>query len=62
MEKKNLDFISDPFEHEYLKKMEIIEKMTPKSQASESSGHNDGNFNNFNEYNNGNYEGNIQLY
>ena len=30
--------------------MEIIEKMIPKSQASESSGHSDGNFSNFNEY------------
>ena len=41
---KNLDSISDPFEHKYfkVKKMEIIEKMTRKSQASVSSGHNDG--------------------
>ena len=52
---KNFDSIFDPFEREYfkVKKMEIIEKMTRKSQESESSGHNDGNFN---ELDGGNYE------
>ena len=60
----NIDFLSDPFEHEYfkVKKMEIIEKMICKSQASGSSGHNDGNFSNFNEYIGGNYGGDIPPY
>ena len=39
--------------------MEIIEKMTLKSQASGSSHHNDGNFINFNEYDIGNYGSDI---
>ena len=42
--------------------MEIIEKMTRKSQASASSGHNDGNFSNFNEGDGVNYEGDIRPY
>ena len=43
--KKNLDSISKSFEREYfkVKKIEIIEKMTHKSQASGSSDHNDNN-------------------
>ena len=42
--------------------MEIIEKMTRKSQKSGSSGHNDGNFSNFNEYDGENYGGEIPPY
>ena len=55
--KKNLDSISDPFEREYfkVKKMEIIEKMTHKSQQSGSRGPSDGDFSNCNEYDGGNY-------
>ena len=58
---KNLDSISDPFECEYfkVKKIEIIEKMTRKSQASGSSGPSDGKFNNVNEYEDGNYRGDL---
>ena len=43
-------------------KMEIIEKMTLKFQASGSSGHNDLNCSNFNEYDGGNYGGYIPSY
>ena len=39
--------------------MEIIEKMTRKSQASGSSGHNNDHFSNFNEYDGGNNGGDI---
>ena len=61
MEKKILDSISDPFKLENfkVKKMEIIEKMTRKSQASGSNCHNDGNFN---KYDGRNYGGDIPLY
>ena len=61
---KNLDSISDLFEHEYfkVKKMEIIEKMNRKSQSSGSSGPSDSNFNNFNEYDGINYKGNLPPY
>ena len=61
---KNLDSISDPFEHEYfkVKKIEIIEKMTRKSQQSGSSGPSVGNFSNCNEYDGGNYGGDLPPY
>ena len=61
---KNLDSISDPFEYEYfkVKKMEIIEKMTHKSQQSGSSGPSDGNFSNCNEYDGENYGGDLPPY
>ena len=61
---KNLNSISNPFEREYfnVKKMEIIEKITCKSQQSGSSGHSDGNFSNCNEYNGGNYGGDLPSY
>ena len=45
-----------------VKKMEIIEKMTYKSQASGSSSPSDGNFNNFNEYDGGNCRGDLPPY
>ena len=44
------------------KKIEIIEKMTRKSQAIGSSGYNDDNFSNFNEYDGGNDGGDISPY
>ena len=61
---KNLDSIFDQFEHEYfkVKKMEIIEKLTRKSQQSGSSGHNDGDFSNCNKYDGGNYERDLPPY
>ena len=61
MEKKNLDSIYDPFKLENfkVKKIEIIEKMTRKSQASGSNCHTDGNFN---KYDGGNYGGDIPPY
>ena len=42
-----------------VKKMEIIKKMTRKSQANGLSGHNDGNFN---KYDGVNYESDIPPY
>ena len=45
-----------------MKKIEIIEKMTRKSQASGSSGPSDGKFNNVNEYEDGNYRGDLPPY
>ena len=62
--RKIFDSISYPFECEYfkVKKMEIIEKMTRKSQQSGSSGHSDGNFSNCNEYDGGNYEHDLPSY
>ena len=61
---KNLNSIFDPFEHEYfkVKKMEIIKKMTCKSQQSGSSGPSYGNFSNCNEYDGGNYGGDLPPY
>ena len=57
---KNLDSISDPFERE-VKKIEIIEKMTRKSQQNGTSGPSDGKFSNCNEYDGGNYGGDYHL-
>ena len=61
---KNLDSISDPFECERfkVKKLEIIEKMTRKSQQSGSSGPSDGNFSNCNEYDDKNYGRDLPSY
>ena len=61
MKKKNLDSISDLFECEYfkVKKIDIIEKMTYKFQASGSSSHNDSNFN---EHDGKSYGGDISPY
>ena len=42
--------------------MEIIEKITRKSQQSGSSGPSDGNFSNCYEYDGGNYRGNLPSY
>ena len=58
---KIFDIISEyPFECEYfkVKKIEIIEKITCKSQISGLSG----NFINFNEYNGRNYRGDLSPY
>ena len=62
--KKNLNSIFDPFKREYLKvkKMDIIKKMTRKSQASGSNDHNNGNFNNFNKCDYENYGNDIPPY
>ena len=45
-----------------MKKIEIIEKMTRKSQQSGSSGHCVGNFSNCNEYDGRNYGGDLPPY
>ena len=62
--KKNLDSIFYLFEREYfkVKKMEMIEKMTCKSQQSGASGPSDGNFSNYNKYDGGNYGGDLPPY
>ena len=51
-------------EREYfkVKKMEISEKMTRKSQQSGSSGPSDGNFSNCNEYDGENYGSDLSPY